>query len=115
MQAADNVEFRGAFGNAFRGARENFVERKSVSTRRIGRTPESAQLAVRHADIRRIDVPVDVEVADIAVALLAHVIREPADRQQVVRLEEREAVIGREALARQDFLSDGLEARVHDL
>ena len=60
-------------------------------------------------------MPVDVEVADVPVALLAHVVREPADGQQVVRLEKREAVFGRQALARQHFLRDRFEPRVGDL
>ena len=94
MQPADDVKFRGAFGHALRGARVNFIERKRVGARRIRRAAERAQLAVRDANVRGIDVPVDVEVADVSVALLAHVIRKPADGQQVVRLEEREAVFG---------------------
>ena len=49
---------------------------------------------MRHADVGGIDVAVDVEIADVAVALFADVIGEPADGEQVVRLEEREAVVG---------------------
>ena len=70
---------------------------------------------MRDANVRGIDVPIDVEIADVAVALLAHVIREPADRQQIVRLEEREAVFGVQAFARQNLLRDRLEPRVGDL
>ena len=44
---------------------------------------------MRHADVRGIDVPVDVEVADVAVALLAHVVGQPAQGQQVRRAIER--------------------------
>ena len=38
---------------------------------------------MRHANIGGIDVPIDVEVANVAVALLTNVIREPAQRQQI--------------------------------
>jgi hypothetical protein len=54
---------------------------------------------MRYANIRGINVPVDVVVADIAVFLLADVIREPSERKQVVRLVKRDAVFRVEALA----------------
>ena len=68
-----------------------------------------------HADVSRIDVAIDIEVADVAVALLANVIGEPADGEQIVRLEEREAVFSCEARAGKDFGRDGPEPRVYDL
>jgi len=40
------------------------------------------------------------------------VIGKPADGEEIVRLKEREAVFGREALVGEDFLRDGLEARI---
>src|SRR5208282_2616499 len=115
MQPADDVKFRRALGDGFRGARENLIERKCVCARHVRRAPERAQLAMRDADIRRIDVPVDVEVADVAVALLADVVREPADCEQIVRLEEREAVFGAQALAGENLVRDWLKTRVRDL
>ena len=60
-------------------------------------------------------MPVDVVIADVAVALLADVVGEPADAEQVVRLEEREAVVGAEAFAGHYFGRDGLEMRVGDV
>ncbi len=51
------------------------------------------------ANIRGIDVPVDVVVADISVFLLADVIPKPAKRKQIVRLVKRDAVFRVEALA----------------
>jgi hypothetical protein len=38
---------------------------------------------MRAADVRRIDVAIDVVIADVAVALLADVISEPADGQKI--------------------------------
>ena len=99
MQPADDVKFRGAFGHALRRASHISSSAIRVRPRRVGRAAKGAQLAVRHANVRGIDVPVDVEVADVPVALLAHVVREPADGQQVVRFEQRQAVFGRQALA----------------
>ena len=62
---------------------------------------------MRHADIRGIDVAIDVEVANIAVALFAHMIRQPAHGQQIVRFIEREAVGGIKPHSRQHFFRDG--------
>ena len=93
MQAADDVEFRGAFRHALRGARPDFLERESVRPGRIRRAAEGAQLAMGYADIGRIDVPVDVEIADFPVALLPDVVGKPAQGQQVVRLKERQAIL----------------------
>jgi hypothetical protein len=38
---------------------------------------------MRHADVGRIDVTVDVEIGDVAVLFFADVVGEPADREQV--------------------------------
>src|SRR5487761_620370 len=83
MQAAHDVKFRRAFGDALPGALPDFLERVGVRARGIVVAPKSAEFAMRAADIRRIDVPVDVVVADVAVTLRATVFREPADSQQV--------------------------------
>ena len=112
MQAADHVEFGGAFAHALLGALPDFLEREGVGAGRVGIAAEGAQLAMRHADVGGIDVAIDVEVADVAVALLANVVGEPAEGQQVGRAVEREAVVGVQALAGQDFLGDGLQPRV---
>src|ERR1700684_2789262 len=79
MQAADNVKFGGALGHALGGARPDSIERVGVCTRRIRRTAKRAKLTVRHAYIGGIDVPVHIEVADVSVALLANMVRQPAD------------------------------------
>ncbi len=86
MQPAHDVKFRRAFAHALRRARPNFIQRVRVSPRRIRRPPKRAQPAMRHANIRGIDVPVDVEVANVPVPLLAHVVRQPAHGKQIVRL-----------------------------
>src|SRR5208282_4673707 len=108
MQAADDVKFRRAFRNSLGRSRPNFVESKRVSPRRIRRAPERAQTAMRDAHVRRIDVPVDVEVADVAVPLLANVVREPPKRKQVVRLVERKPVFGGKPTSRENSLRNRL-------
>src|SRR6185437_7655588 len=115
MQSADDVEFGGAFGDALRGALKDFLEGKCVSARGIGRAAKRAEFAMRDADVCGIDVAVDVEKADVAMTLLADMIGEPAQGQEIVRFEEREAVFGGEALASEHFGRNGLEAKVGDL
>ena len=96
MQAANNVELRGAFMNALLRTLVNFFQRKCVSARGARIAAKRAQFAVRYANISGIDVPVDVEVGDIAMALLANVIRQPADCQQIRRPVKCDSVLGRE-------------------
>ena len=67
--------------------------------RRIGIAAKGTKLAMRYADIGRIDVAIDVEIGDITVALFADVIGEPAHRQQIGRLVKRQAVFKGQAFA----------------
>ena len=92
MQAADDVKFRGAFGDAFARALPHFIQSEGVSAGRIERASKSAKLAMRHANICGIDVAIDVEIGDVAVAFFADVIREPAYPQKIVLFVKREAV-----------------------
>jgi hypothetical protein len=84
MQAADDVKLRRAFRYAFRRALVNLIQRKRVSAGRIRRTPESAKAAMRDANIRGINMPVDVVVADIAVFLLADIIPEASEANRAI-------------------------------
>ena len=70
---------------------------------------------MRDANVRRIDVAIYVEVANVAVAFLADVIRQPADGEQIVRLIKREAIVGSQALPGENFVRRRLEPRVRDL
>ena len=82
MQTADDVKFGRAFAHALFRALINFFERIHVRAGSIRIAPKRAQPAMRQANIRRIDMPIDVEIGDVAVPLLANVVREPADSQQ---------------------------------
>ena len=83
MQAADNMEFRNRFAVAGSGSLESFFERHRVGARRVLLAAKGAEPACGHADIRRINVAIDVEVGLVAVHALAHGIRQPADRKDV--------------------------------
>ena len=78
MQPAHDVKFQCALAHALFRARVNLFQRKAVRSRSVRVAPKRAQFAMRHANIRRIDVPVDVVIRHVAVLFLAHVIRQPA-------------------------------------
>ena len=92
MQAADQVKFRCAFTQTLFGTLPDLFEGKCISAGRVRAAAERAKLAMRHADVSRVDVPVDVEVAHVAVALLANVVGQPAQGQQIGRAVEGNAV-----------------------
>src|SRR2546430_3632108 len=108
MQAADDVKLGGAFAYTLRGALINFFESKGVCAGSVGVAAKSAQLTVRHADIGRIDVPIDVVIGDVAVAFLADVICKPSDREEVGRAIKGNTVFGVQAHAGENSLRDGL-------
>src|ERR1700674_1096205 len=114
MQAAYHVKFSGAFANTLFGTLVDLFERERVGAGSAWVAAESAELAVRNADIRRINVTVDVEIGDVAVALFAHMIGKPAYGEKIGRAIESDAIAGREALARKDFRGDGLQTLVCD-
>ena len=117
VQATYDVKFGRAFADALGGALKHFIESpaKSIGTGRVRRAPKGAKLAMGHADVRRIDVAINVVVAEVAVTLFANVIRKPAQRQHVVGLEEGDALRHVETLASQHFGGDRIEAAVADL
>ena len=102
MQSADDVELGDRLGQP--GARRlpSLLQRHGVRSGRALLAPEGAQPAARHADIRWVDVPVHVEVGDVAVHPLAHRVGHPAHGQDVARAIQRHAVVEAQPLARLD-------------
>ncbi len=92
MQAADNVEFSHRLAPAFTRAMPDFVQGPGVSLRILGSLSEGAQLAACHANIGRIDVPVDVKPRDVAVFALAHQVGHIAQGQNIGAFVKRYAV-----------------------
>ena len=115
MQAADHVKFGGAGFDALLGALPDFLEREGVSAGSVGIAAEGAEFAVGDANVGGIDVAIDVVIADVAVALFADKIREPADGEQIARTVERDAIGVREALACHHFFGDVGEMFIGDL
>ncbi len=107
MQPADHVEFGGALAHALFGALVDFFQREIVCAGSVRIAAKGAQLAMRDANIGGIDVAIHVKKAGVAVPLFAHGIREPTEREQVRRAVKRDTVVHAQALAREDFFSDG--------
>ena len=83
-----------------------------VRVRLLLRRRERAELALHAADVRLVDVQVlDEEDLVRAAAQPPRRVRELAEREQVVRLEEREPVLETEPLPRLHLLADRLQRR----
>ena len=93
VQAADNVNLRGAFAHALCGALVHFFQRIGVCAGGIRIAAKGAELAMSHANVGGIDVAIHVVIGDVAVALFADVIGQPADRQQVWSFVQSDAVV----------------------
>ena len=88
--------------------RENDALRQHVTLARItGLTVEGAEVAVRHADVRVVDVAVD-DVRDLARVRLAitNLVRRRTDRDQVARLHQRQGISIRQPLAREHTIQN---------
>ena len=89
---------------------DELVGRERVGVRLLLRRREGAELALHAADVRLVQVEVLDEVdAVVAAAHAAREVGELAEREQVVRLEQREPVLEVEPLARLDLVADQLE------
>src|SRR6266446_812219 len=108
------MKFQCAFARTLFGAGVNLLERKVVRPGRVRVAAKSAELAMRHANVGRINVPVDVEIGDVAVFFLADVICEPANGQEVRRAVQRDAVVKGKPFARENFLGNRLQPLVGD-
>src|SRR5580704_1219058 len=112
MQSANNVELGNGFGVAGSGGVESFIERHGVGAGRIFFTAEGAQTARGYANIRRIDMPVDVEIRLVAVHALADEISHPSHRENVASAIQSESVVGVEPLACKNFFVNRPQARI---
>ena len=115
MQATDDVELGYRLGVSRSGGLEGLFERHGVSAGRIFLAAKGAQAAGGYANIRGIDVAIDVEVGVVAMQALAHLIGQPSHRQDVPGLVEHRPIVGAQALARKDFVADRQQARVVSL
>ena len=112
MQSADDVKFGDRLGVSGSRGFERLFERHGVGAGRVFLAAEGAQAAGGHANVRRIDVAVDVEIRLVAVHALAHGVGHPAHGENVAGAVEGERVVGVQALAGEDFVVNRRQARV---
>ena len=112
MQAPDDVEFRYRFGPALASDPKGLLKGHSVSGGRVGLAAEGAEPATGHAHIRRVEVPVDVEIGPLPVQFLAHVVGKITEGEQVAGLVKRNALVETETPARQNLFGDALKLRI---
>ena len=112
MEAADDMKlgdgFRVAGGRCF----PCLFECHGVAGGIAFLAAKGAELAGSHADVRRVDVAIDVEVGKVAVHPLADMVGQPAYCQHIRRGVKREAVVSAEALLGHHPGGDRLETRV---
>src|ERR1700735_3606321 len=92
MQTADNMELGNRLAPALTRGLPNLLERHRVRSWIALLFAEGAQAAAGNANVRRIDMAVDVEVSNVSVHPLAHDIRHVSESEQIARSIERDAV-----------------------
>src|ERR1700726_1007058 len=109
MQAADDVELRNCFAIAGGSRLKGFFERHRICAGCVFLAAKGAEAAGGHANIRRIDGAIDVEVRFVAMHPLTHRIRQPANGEDVWGAIQRERVVSIQAFMGEDFVSDGIK------
>src|SRR5437879_13408069 len=99
MEPADNVEFRDRLGISRGRGLERLFKRHGVSAGRVLLPSKGEQAAGGNANIRGVDMPVDVEIGLGAVHALAHGVGQPAYGEDVAATVKRQRVGGVETYA----------------
>ena len=103
MQSADDVKFCDRLGVSGGSGFECLFEGHGIGARSVFLPAEGTQAARRYADVRWINVPVDVEICLIAVHAFAHGVRHPAHGENIARAIQGESILGVKALADKDL------------
>ncbi len=99
VEPADDVELGDAVVPARGRLADGLFDRHRVAAGDARLPSPRAEAAVDPAEVRRVQVAVDVVVAPVPVPPLSLAVREGADAEEVRRAEEDEAVLEREPLA----------------
>ena len=107
VQAADDVHLGAAVLDRFGAAGEDLLVAHQVTLRVAQIGAKRAEHAAIDADVRRVEMRVDVVVGEVAVLALADEIGQLANfRQRHFGLLQHEAIFEREPLAGFDFVAD---------
>ena len=114
MQSALHQNAGAAERNRLVNLVADFVDRAHVSVRRARPAIERAERAHDVADVRVVDVAVD-DVGDDVVRMssLANFVGGHADASDIVRFEQRGAIVGGDPLARKSLIQNALNFTRH--
>src|SRR6185437_13603898 len=111
VQAADDVHLGAAALDRLAAALENLLVAHQITLRIAQVRTERAERAAIDADVRRVQMGIDVVVGEVAVLALADRIGQFAQFVEIdFRLIEKQSLIERQSLAGQDFAADQFEA-----
>jgi hypothetical protein len=106
VQPADDVQLGRALRHRFARHGDAFLDAVRVSVGHARRAIEAAELAVGVADVRVVEMAVDVEVSAPPVEATTHGVGQLRERGQIVRRIQSHAVFKRQPLAGFDFGSE---------
>ena len=112
VQSAHDVELRHRLGIARRCRLEDLLQRHRVSAFGSLFAPKGAQPAGGDAHVGVVDVPIHIEVGDVAMHPLPHMVGQPAQGQHVRSAIKRQRVALIKTFVRNDFVMDRVEPRV---
>jgi len=115
VQATDDVKFSYSLTVSRGSSLESFIERHGIGAGSVFLATKRTETAGRDADVRRIDVTIDVEVRLVAVHAFADLVGHPAHGEDVAGAIEREGVGETEALAGNHLGVNRLQARIVSL
>ena len=106
VQAAGDVQFSRAFRDGLTRDAQGIVDVVRIGIRLTRRAKETTELAIGITDIRRIEMPIDVEVRRPAMLLSSRGVGKFAQRVEIVSAEESYAVSKGETLVAIYFGAD---------
>jgi hypothetical protein len=112
MEPPDDVELGHGFRVAFARLRDDLVDRHLVASRLVDPSGPGAEGAVHPAQIRRVQIPVDVVVGDVSVPLLPDEVRETTEAEEVARRKEGRRRLRKLGVLRERLFGQRRERRV---
>src|SRR5215471_3955226 len=100
------MQFRRAFLNRLSGDAQGIFNIMGIGVGLPRRAEEAAELAIDVADVRRVEMTVDVKVCRASMLPSAHRVSEFAQGVEIIGVKECDAVLEREAFAGPDLGAD---------
>ena len=111
VQATDDVELRHRVAVSAARLGDALVDGELVTPRLVHLLRPRAERTVDPAEVRRVQIPVDVVKRGVAVPSLPDVVGEAAEADEIARRGEPDSVVEGESLAGKNFLGDRRQIR----